>query len=121
MLTGTGEAGEAMAKAVAEDKSMANDPIQPGEGPSKEERESGFYDVLFVGSNDSGGTVRASVQGDKDPGYGSTCKMIAESAVCLLVNPGAASGGIWTPAAALGSALIERLQENAGLTFQIES
>ena len=121
MLTGTGEAGEAMAKAVAEDKSMANDPIQPGEGPSKEERESGFYDVLFVGSNDSGGTVRASVQGDKDPGYGSTCKMIAESAVCLLVNPDAASGGIWTPAAALGSALIERLQENAGLTFQIES
>ena len=121
MLTGPGEAGEAMAKAVAEDKSMANDPIQPGEGPSKEERENGFYDVLFVGSNDSGGAVRVSVQGDKDPGYGSTSKMIAESAVCLLVNPDLASGGIWTPAAALGSALIERLQENAGLTFQIES
>ena len=121
MLTGPGEAGEAMAKAMAVDKSMANDPRQPGEGPSKEERESGFFDMLFVGYKDSGGTVRASVQGDRDPGYGSTSRMIAESAVCLLVNPDLASGGIWTPAAALGSALIERLQGNAGLTFQIES
>jgi short subunit dehydrogenase-like uncharacterized protein len=121
MLTGPGEAGEAMAKAMALDKSMANDPRQPGEGPSKEERENGFFDILFVGYNDSGGTVRASVQGDRDPGYGSTSKMIAESAVCLLVNPDLASGGIWTPAAALGSVLIERLQENAGLTFKIES
>jgi len=120
MLTGPGDKGEAMAKAVAEDKSMANDPMQPGEGPSKEERETGYYDVLFAGSNDSGERLMASVKGDKDPGYGSTCKMISESAVCLLKNLDAASGGIWTPASALGDLLIERLQENAGLTFQIE-
>jgi short subunit dehydrogenase-like uncharacterized protein len=121
MLTGPGDAGEAVAKAVAEDKSMASDPTKPGEGPSKEERENGFYDVLFVGSNDSGGTVRVGVKGDKDPGYGSTSKMIAESAVCLLLNPNAGTGGISTPAAALGSLLIDRLQDNAGLTFQVES
>jgi len=120
MLTGPGEKGEAMAKAVAEDKSMANDPMQPGEGPSKEERETGFYDVLFAGSNDNGERLMASVKGDKDPGYGSTCKMISESAVCLLKNPNAASGGIWTPASAMGDLLIDRLQENAGLTFQLE-
>jgi len=120
LLTGPGENGEAMAKAVAEDKSMANDPIQPGEGPSKEERESGFYDLLFVGSNDEGQGLSASVKGDKDPGYGSTSKMISESAVCLLLNPEAAGGGIWTPASALGSSLIERLEANAGLTFSIE-
>lgn len=120
LLTGPGEQGEAMAKAVADDKSMANDPRQPGEGPTEEERETGHYDVLFVGSNDSGGSVHASVKGDKDPGYGSTSKMIAESAVCLLQNPEAASGGIWTPAAAMGSLLIERLQANAGLTFEVE-
>lgn len=120
MLTGPGEKGEAMANAVAADKSMANDPRKPGEGPSKEERETGFYDVLFVGSDDKGATVMASVKGDKDPGYGSTCKMIAESAVCLLKNPEAATGGIWTPASALGSLLIDRLQANAGLTFQLE-
>ncbi|MGK0501190.1 MAG: short subunit dehydrogenase-like uncharacterized protein [Oceanicoccus sp.] len=121
LLTGPGEQGEAIAKAVTEDKSMANDPRQPGEGPSKEERESGHYDVLFVGSNDNGDSISASVKGDKDPGYGSTCKMISESAVCLLKNLDAASGGIWTPAAALGSLLIERLEDNAGLTFQLES
>jgi len=62
----------------------------------------------------------ASVNGDKDPGYGSTCKMISESAVCLLKNPDAASGGVWTPASAMGSLLIERLQKNAGLTFTVE-
>ena len=120
MLTGPGDNGEAMAKAIAEDKSMANDPKKPGEGPSKEERENGFYDVLFVGSNDNGNSLMASVKGDKDPGYGSTCKMISESAVCLLKNPQAASGGVWTPASALGGLLIDRLQENAGLTFNLE-
>ena len=120
MLTGAGEKGEAMAKMVAADKSMATDPMQPGEGPSKEERETGFYDVLFAGSNNNGDTLMASVKGDNDPGYGSTCKMISESAICLLKNLDAASGGIWTPASAMGSLLIERLQENAGLTFQLE-
>ena len=120
MLTGPGEKGEATANAVAADKSMANDPRKPGEGPSKEERENGYYDVLFAGSNDKGDSLRVSVKGDKDPGYGSTSKMIAESAVCLVKNPGAASGGIWTPASAMGSLLIDRLQQNAGLSFQVE-
>ena len=120
MLTGPGVKGEEMAKAVAADKSMANDPRQPGEGPSKEERETGHYDVLFAGSNDKGDNIQVSVQGDKDPGYGSTSKMIAESAVCLVKNPNAASGGVWTPASAMGSLLIDRLQKNAGLTFKVE-
>lgn len=120
MLTGRGDQGEAIAKAVAEDKSMANDPKKPGEGPSKEERETGFYDILFVGQHADGDRMMASVKGDKDPGYGSTCKMISESAVCLLMNPTAASGGIWTPASAMGQLLIDRLEENAGLTFTLE-
>lgn len=121
MLTGPGEQGEATAKAVAEDKSMATDPKKPGEGPTRQERDEGFYDVLFIGTNSSGGSITASVKGDKDPGYGSTSKMIAESAICLLENPDLASGGIWTPAAAMGSKLIDRLQANAGLTFTLES
>jgi len=120
MLTGPGDKGEGMAKMVAADKSMANDPMKPGDGPSKESRETGFYDVLFAGSNNDGEVLMASVKGDKDPGYGSTCKMISESAICLLKNLDAASGGIWTPASALGALLIHRLQENAGLTFQLE-
>ncbi len=120
LLTGPGDEGEAMARAVAEDKSMANDPRQPGEGPSKAEREAGSYDILFVGEAGDGRTISASVQGDMDPGYGSTSKMIAESAVCLVANPDLAAGGIWTPAPAMGDALIDRLQRNAGLRFQLE-
>lgn len=100
---------------------MAENPLKPGEGPTKEERENGFYDVLFVGSDDDGKTVSCSVKGDRDPGYGSTSKMIAEAAVCLLLNRDTPIRGISTPAAALGSLLIERLQENAGLTFQVEN
>lgn len=121
LLTGPGEQGETIANAVATDKSMAKSELQPGEGPSKEERDNGNYDVLFVGTNESGYKAVASVKGDKDPGYGSTSKMIAEAAVCLVLNPEAASGGIWTPAAALGSALVDRLQDNAGLSFQREA
>jgi len=120
-VTGPGEEGETIAKAIAEDKSMASDPTPPGEGPTREQRESGFYDLLFLGHSTDGQTISAGVKGDRDPGYGSTSKMIVESAVCLLKNPEAASGGIWTPAAALGSLLIDRLQQNAGLTFQLES
>ena len=121
LVTGPGDRGEAVAKAVAEDNSMANDPRKPGEGPSKEERETGFYDVLMVGEHSGGRSVRISVKGDKDPGYGSTSKMIAESAVCLVKNPDLASGGIWTPAPAMGEKLIERLEAHAGLTFAVES
>ena len=120
MFTGPGDKGEAMAKAVAEDKSMAENPLKPGEGPSEDERENGFYDVLFVGSNDQGDTIRVGVKGDKDPGYGSTSKMIAESAICLAKNLELATGGIWTPAAAMATPLIERLEANAGLTFTVE-
>ena len=121
MVTGPGEKGEAIAKAISEDTSMAKSTIMPGEGPCKEERENGLYDVLMVGEHADGRSVRISVKGDRDPGYGSTSKMIAESAVCLVKNPQLASGGIWTTAPVMGAELIERLQANAGLTFTVES
>ncbi|MDA0795777.1 MAG: saccharopine dehydrogenase NADP-binding domain-containing protein [Proteobacteria bacterium] len=121
MVTGPGEKGEAIAKAISEDTSMAKSTIMPGEGPCKEERENGLYDVLMVGEHADGRFVRVSVKGDRDPGYGSTSKMIAESAVCLVKNPQLASGGIWTTAPVMGAELIERLQANAGLTFTVES
>ncbi len=62
---------------------------------------------------DDGRQVRAGVKGDKDPGYGSTSKMIAETALCLIDTPDVA-GGIWTPGAALRGKLVERLQAKAG-------
>ena len=65
-------------------------------------------------------TLRVSVKGDRDPGYGSTSKMIAEAAMCLLQESAATPGGIWTPASAMGHALIQRLQSHAGLSFAVE-
>jgi len=122
LITGPGEKGEAIANAVAADKSMGGPGgPQPGEGPSKEERETGHYDVLFIGHNAQGQSVRVGVKGDRDPGYGSTSKMIAEAAVCLLQDTPRTPGGIWTPAAAMGQALIQRLRTHAGLSFDLES
>ena len=122
VLTGPGDAGEAAAKAVAGDNSLASeDGPKPGEGPSKEEREAGFYDVLFIAEDGDGNSVTAGVTGDKDPGYGSTSKMIAESAICLVRDVPDARGGIFTPAAVMADPLIERLEANAGLTFKRES
>ncbi|MBO9698441.1 MAG: saccharopine dehydrogenase NADP-binding domain-containing protein [Sphingopyxis sp.] len=117
VMTTIGDAGKAMAEAMA--KANPFDPsIKPGDGPSKEQRESGFYDVLFIGEYPDGTSVRASVQGDRDPGYGSTSKMLAETGMTLLQDKG--EGGVWTPGALLGDALIERLTANAGLTFRLE-
>ncbi len=121
MVTGAGEKGEALANAVAADKSLgADDGPKPGEGPSREERESGFYDVLFIGTDAAGHSLRVGVKGDRDPGYGSTSKMITEAAVCLLQDAPDTPGGIWTTAPAMGNALIARLKANAGLSFTVE-
>jgi len=123
VLTGDGEQGEANAKRVVAanntEKTGAGAP-KPGEGPSKAEREAGLYDLLFVGFAPDGRQVRVAVRGDRDPGYGSTSKMVAECAIALREAPDVA-GGIWTPGAALGSRLLTRLVDHAGLSFEIES
>ena len=121
LLTGDGDDGKAMAEFVAKDDSFEKNTLQPGEGPTREEREAGNYEAVFVGSSTAGELLISSVSGDRDPGYGSTSKMLAESALCLLNNPNLASGGVWTPAAAMGDALIDRLEAHAGLKFTIET
>lgn len=121
-LTGPGDKGEEMAIAISKDRSMQDNPPKPGEGPSKEERETGFYDVMFTGVTADGQPLTASVKGDKDPGYGSTSKMITECALALVkdVSRDQTPGGVYTTAPALGDAVIKRLSEHAGLTFAIE-
>jgi short subunit dehydrogenase-like uncharacterized protein len=123
VLTGPGEKGEANAKRVmaANNEKTGPNARKPGEGPSKEERENGLYDLLYVAVAPDGRQARASVKGDRDPGYGSTSKMISECAVCLLRDAPEVPGGIWTPGAAMGDRLIKRLVDNAGLTFQVEA
>jgi len=95
---------------------------KPGEGPSKEQRENGFYNLVFIGSTEDDQTFVARVTGDKDPGYGSTAKIISECALCLAkdITAEQTGGGIWTPAAAMGDQLLERLEASAGLTFEME-
>ncbi|MBB4259888.1 MULTISPECIES: trans-acting enoyl reductase family protein [unclassified Bradyrhizobium] len=123
VLTGPGEKGEANAKrvmAVNAEKTGPNAP-KPGEGPSKEERDNGLFNLLYVAIAPDGRQVRAGVTGDRDPGYGSTSKMISECAICLLRDAADVPAGFWTPGAAMQHKLIKRLQDNAGLTFTVES
>src|SRR5271168_3236334 len=122
VLTGAGEKGEANAKRVvaANNEKTGPNARKPGEGPSKEERENGRYDLLYVTIAPDGRQVRAAVKGDRDPGYGSTSKMISECAICLLRDTPNVPAGIWTPGAAMGDHLIKRLVDNAGLTFALE-
>ena len=123
VLTGPGEKGEANARKVVaanNEKTGPNAP-KPGDGPSREERENGGYDLLFVGIAPDGKQVRAAVKGDRDPGYGSTSKMISECAICLLRDTPDVAAGFWTPGAAMQRRLIKRLVDHAGLTFSVET
>ncbi|MBS0481847.1 MAG: saccharopine dehydrogenase NADP-binding domain-containing protein [Proteobacteria bacterium] len=120
MLTSAGEIGEKAAKAVTEmlKNPFGAKPPKPGEGPSKEERENGFYDVLFIGEWPDGKALRYGVKGRYDPGYGSTSRMIAETGIALLDCE--APGGVATPGALLGEALVERLRDHAEISFASE-
>jgi short subunit dehydrogenase-like uncharacterized protein len=122
VLTGPGDQGETNAKrlvASVNGERMGGGGPKPGEGPSKEERESGLYDLLFVALAPEGRQIRVAVRGDRDPGYGSTSKMVSECAICLREMPDV-KAGIWTPGAAMGNRLIKRLIEHAGITFSVE-
>ena len=117
-IQGTGDEGKAAADFISKSNPLSNAP-QPGEGPSRESRENGNYDLLFCGDIDDK-SIHVSVTGDMDPGYGSTSKMIAESAVCLVKECDDLKGGIYTSASSMGTKLIKRLEDNAGLIFKLE-
>ena len=94
----------------------------PGEGPSAAEREAGFYNLRFLGLMQDDSIIQAKVTGDRDPGYGSTSKMLGESAVCLALDRDKtpdSGGGVLTASSAMGQVLVQRLRRNAGLTFDI--
>ena len=120
-VSGPGDEGKAVADAMASVNPMGGkDGPKPGEGPSRESRENGSYDVLFC-ADIAEQSVHVSVKGDMDPGYGSTSKMITESAICLVKECEELVGGIYTPASSMGEKLIKRLEMSAGLTFKIEN
>ncbi|MFO8141751.1 MAG: saccharopine dehydrogenase NADP-binding domain-containing protein [Marinobacter sp.] len=93
---------------------------KPGEGPSPEDQENGFYDLRFIGRTQDGKTIITKVTGDRDPGYGSTAKMLGEAGLCLAFDTDETTkGGFWTPASALDGKLLDRLTSKAGLTFEV--
>lgn len=91
----------------------------PGEGPDRELQESGFFNLIQIGKLADGTILRSRIRGDQDPGYGSTSKMLSECAVCLAKDELESEGGVLTPAAAMARPLLERLQKNAGLVFEL--
>lgn len=138
LMTGEGPIGQRRARllagtAWAQARLMGWGPVrallgrfalpQPGQGPGPRERERGRYTLLFIGETADGRVLRATVKGDRDPGYGSTSKLLSECALCLLqdVNRGMTPGGVWTPGAAMGLALVRRLHQRAGLSFTLDA
>lgn len=135
VLTGGDKTGQKRAKRLAFGTSvgtwvMAIAPLRwialrflpkPGEGPSPEQQLNGFYDLRFHGSTEKGDQIVVKVYGDRDPGYGSTAKMLAQAAISLHrdVDKKEKTGGFWTPAAVFGSALFNRLEQHAGLSFEV--
>ncbi len=112
VVGGTGVIGEAI-------RGLAP---KPGSGPSAEEREAGYFKIKFFGRTPSGKTLRTAVTGKRDPGYGCTSRMLAESAVALAKTRGQnRAGGVLTPALAIGEELLERLPKNADVVFKVET
>ncbi len=92
----------------------------PGEGPSPIAQERGGFELRFSGRTVEGDTLRTSVTGDRDPGYGCTARMLAEAAGVLVdLDHDEVAGGFWTPSTALGEHLYERLEAHAGVRFEM--
>ncbi len=116
-----GLAGFATGMIFKPTRRLLNERVLPksGSGPSKHDRDNGFFDIRFFGYTSNGHQVQTKVTGDKDPGYGSTCQMLAQCALCLVqdISKEEVAGGFWTPASAMAEPLFERLQAHAGIEF----
>lgn len=92
---------------------------KPGEGPTAEQQLDGMFDMRFYADMPHGNKLVLKVEGDRDPGYGSTAKMLAQAVLCLSKDIPDLNGGFWTPASALNEPLIERLAKHAGVTIAV--
>ncbi len=137
MLTGSGRKGEKAAKRLARGTRLMAVVLgvapmrwlasrflpKPGQGPSLQQQRNGSYHLAFVGHTDQGEEICIELTGDRDPGYGSTAKMLAHAGISLRrdVDKGEVGGGFWTPATAFNDKLVERLHEYAGMKFELQS
>jgi short subunit dehydrogenase-like uncharacterized protein len=90
--------------------------IKQGDGPDEARREKSWFRVDFIAEGD-GRSIHTRVSGG-DPGYTETAKMLAESALCLVLDDNPPSAGQVTTAQAMGDRLTERLQK-AGIRFEV--
>ena len=136
LLLGDGDRGHKAAKRLASGMkwgmiAMAITPLRafaqkfflpkPGEGPTPEQQLKGMYDLHFIGTTAAGDRIVTRVTGDRDPGYGSTAKMLAQAGISLRrdVDEQEVGGGFWTTATAFNERLYSRLQDHAGMTFEV--
>jgi short subunit dehydrogenase-like uncharacterized protein len=105
----------AMSRPTLRDQ-LARRAPQPGEGPSADVRQRGHWKLRLVAEGARGDHLIYVVSDTADPGYGSTAKMLGESALCLALDPLTSPGGVQTPSVAMAAPLLERLRR-AGLTF----
>ena len=115
--------GFATAMMITPSRELLSKHVLPksGSGPSKKEQENGYFDIRLFGQTADKDSINTKVTGDKDPGYGSTSRMLAQAALCLAqdISKEEVGGGFWTPASAMGDSLLTRLEEHAGLSFEV--
>ena len=115
--------GFATAMKITPSRELLSKHVLPksGSGPSKEEQENGYFDIRLFGQTTDKDSINTKVTGDKDPGYGSTSRMLAQAALCLAqdISKEEVGGGFWTPASAMGDSLLTRLEAHAGLSFEV--
>ena len=96
--------------------------LKPGEGPSQETQDKGWFRATFVAYSEDNERKICSMYGSGDPGYKSTAKLVCESALSLARSedlPGGNEyGGVLTSATGLGHVLIERLKK-AEVEFKV--
>ncbi|WP_201535702.1 saccharopine dehydrogenase family protein [Psychrobacter immobilis] len=119
----TGLFGFATAMMIKPSREFLSKHVLPksGSGPSQEEQKNGYFDIRLFGQTAKKETITTKVTGDKDPGYGSTSRMLSQAALCLAqdISKDDVGGGFWTPVSAMGDKLLVRLEEYAGLSFKV--
>jgi len=90
----------------------------PGEGPDEATRNNGFFEFWAHGT-DGTHHLKVKVSGQRDPGYGATSRMLAQAGLSLSRDALSVEGGIWTPASAMGDALLRRLPD-VDIHFRVE-
>ncbi|MDO9407495.1 trans-acting enoyl reductase family protein [Patulibacter sp.] len=92
----------------------------PGDGPSEEQREKGFFRIDVTTTTTTGRRFRCRIAAKGDPGYKATAVMLGQAGLSLAHDqdrlPEAA--GVLTPATAMGTVLTDRLRA-AGHSYDV--